>query len=638
MEKQVVLKMDSSSNELVMLSIQSMISSIDTLLKTTSKDDFSPKIIGKIKELESYMKLESSTKVLTGEKARKMIQKLADFTNTKSIDDIKMLSLDNNPPIVKEKEKSKEEKELIQTVKQTEVEIKLLGLSDKSVEKLKAKGFIKTDNVLDLVDKIYYEYPIEMEEVVIELLMLIERVHPDAFCKYIQSMDETGDNLLMDTGIVKLEKMALYLLSKDKFDLNQQNNHGYTFLMYVCKNGWNYIFDRILPYVDIQIKNEHKETALHYTIESKNQYMCEKLIQKMKDEDLFELSSYQNNALFTVVRGGFEDLSLSILKRAPLTLLMINKQNDTILHLASRHECKKLLNEILENHFEKFDEELINLQNINGFTALDIMLQKNFKNEYTKIILSGKLNDVIYDIYSSSKTKMYDQSFIGQMILKKKDISLIEHCIKTISYTRPDRFEWLYYFCMLTASYQMKSVFHLFFDMLKESMKIPSFRTNTYPKSLFMVLIEMDWYEYVEIILENEYLIEYISQLSKEEKKTALYYECIKEKKRRNVIFKLLKMTNLAYYPKFDGIEHLQECKKLILYMHDKPLNKLFEEKMRELDIFKKEIKKDMNQILDKPSTSKYLFHDISDSHFEERVVDRQCTFTPRLYKCEIFY
>lgn len=635
MEQNIVFKMD-SSNELVMESIQSMITSIDTLLKTTEKKDFTPKIMEKIRELENLMKSESSTTILTGENAKKMIKKITDFSNTR---------------IVVPKEQTEEEKELIKTTKQTEVDIDRLGLSEKSVQKLKAKGFMKTDNVLDLVDKIYYEYPHEMEEVVIELLTMIEMIHPDAFRRYVQSTDETGDNLLMDTAIVKLEKMALYLLSKDRVDLNYQNKHGYTFLMYVCKNGWNQIFDRILPYVDILIKNEHHETALHYTIESKNTYMCEKLIQKMKDEDLFELTNHQNNALLSVARGAMEEISLSLIQRAPLLMYQVNKQNDTILHLACRHEMKKVLNEIFKHHFDKFDIDFINLRNHNGYTALDLMLPKKLKKEYQFMIHSGKLNDSIYEIYPKSKSRTYDQSFIGMMIVEKKEESLIQKCLKTIPYRRSDRINWLHYYCMLTLSHSSKATFAILFNELKENIRDLSFRIQTHTKTLLMILIEKEWYEFVEAVLDKENIVEYVSTLSQaefmipkssgievipsgirnEDRKTALYIACEHERKHKTVIEKLLKNTDLRFYQNFDGIQHLQKCKKMVTSLHDKYLNQLFDEKI-------KEIEKEKTVLVEQSkSTSKYLFRDLTDHDFEVRSVNRRCSFTPRMEEFEIF-
>ncbi len=588
--------------------LDSLLTSINKSIQSVNQQ-LTPEILSKVKDLE---------KILT-ETMSSMSNTKSDLTPTKN----------NHSEVKVLKEESISLRKSIEDSekKYPEIEISKLGFSENTVRKLKKRGFVKTDNIIDLVDKIYYEYPHELEDEIIEILGKIELIHPSAFERYIQSKDETGDNLLMDTAIVKLEKMALYLLSKNKIDLNQQNQHGYTFLMYICKNGWNHIFDKIIPHVDIMKKNEHGETALHFAVENKNEKIVKQLIDIMKNEDLLELSSFQNNALFTVVRGGFDDISLSILKREPSTLFMINKQNDTILHLASRYECKKLLNEILKNHLDKFDEVLINLQNTNGYSSIDLMLTHHLKKELSIMIYSGKLNSVIYDIYSSSNTKMYDQSFIGQMILKKKDISLIEHCLKTIPYTKLDKLEWIYYFCLLTLSYQMRSVFVLFFNMLKENMRFKILHTHAYPKTLLMVLIEMEWYDFVEEILKNEYLIEYVSLLSNEEKKTALFYACEKDKKKKNVIEKLLNMTNLAFYSDFNGLDHLQKCKKLVIPLHDKSLNKLFDEKIKEL-IELKNGKIDMDEFLKKPLTSKYLFQEFSDSDFEQRDVNRRCSFS----------
>jgi hypothetical protein len=596
-EEQVIFKLKNDST------FENMLSTIRKSIESVNQK-ITPDILEQIKDLEKMISetMNSVTHV------KKEITSIENTTSTTLL-----------VPLKKGTE--------IKQIKNQEVEISKLGFSKDSERKLKKRGFVKTDNILDLVDKIYYEYPHEMEDVVIEILQTVEKIHPSAFERYIQSKDETGDNLLMDTAIVKLEKMALYLLSKNKIDLNQQNQHGYTFLMYICKNGWNHIFDLIIPHVNIMIKNEHNESALHFAVENKNEKMVKQFIDLMKDEDLFELSSFQNNALFSVVRGGFDDLSVSIVKRVPNTLFMINKQNDTILHMATRYQCKKLLYEIFTNHIDKFDEDLLNLQNTNGYSSIDLMLTHHLKKELSMMIYSGKLNSVIYDIYSSSNTKMYDQSFIGQMILKKKDISLIEHCLKTIPYTKSDKSEWLYYFCMLTLSYQMKPVFKLFFQMLKEKIGKQMIRTNPYPKTLLMALIEMEWYDYVEEILQINHISEYISILSEEDKKTALFYACEKEKKRKNVIERLLSMTNLAFYSNFNGLDHLQKCKKLVIPLHDKSLNKLFDEKIKEL-IELKNGKIDMDVSLKRPLTSKYLFQEFSDSDFECREVNRECSFS----------
>ncbi len=579
-------------------------SSFDGLLESINKSiqsvnqQLTPEILGQVKNLE-----------------RIITETMSSLSTTKEVTELK----DKLVPVKKNIEELEK--------KYPEIEISNLGFSENTVRKLKKKGFVKTDNILDLVDKIYYEFPHEMEDVVIEILGKVETIHPSAFERYIQSKDETGDNLLMDTAIVKLENMALYLLSKNKIDLNQQNQHGYTFLMYICKNGWNHIFDMILPQVNIMLKNQYQETALHFAIENKNEKMVKQFIDLMRDEDLFELSSAQNNALFSLVRGEFDDLSVSVLKRAPNTLLMINKQNDTILHMATRYQCKKLLNEIFTHHLHKFDSDFFNIQNTNGFTCLDLMLTKNMKKEYTTLIYSNKLNSVIYDIYSSSTTKTYDQSFIGQLILKKRDIHLIEHCLKTISYTKSDKIEWLYYFCMLTLSYHMRPMFILFFNMLKEIMRVQVIRINSYPKTLLMVLIELEWYEFVEEILEIEHLSEYVSLISQEEKKTALFYACEKENKRKNVIEKILQMTNLSFYQDFSGLDHLQKCKKLVIPLHDKSLNRLFDEKIKEFSKLNIE-KFDIQEWVKRPLTTKYLFQEFSDSDFERREVNRRCSFS----------
>jgi hypothetical protein len=603
MEKTLVfnIKKDGSFTE----SIGNMLTAVNDFLKT-SGTQMTTQMMQQIQEIEGIMKKEKEEE-----------KKPRDMTETKAV---------------------------YQSLQQNEVELSLLGFTPKTLQKLKSKGFTKTTNVLELVDKIYYEYPYEMEDVVIELLKLIEVIHPEAFRKYVQSIDETGDNLLMDSAIVKVENLALYLLSKDKVDLNQQNQHGYTFLMYVCKNGWNPIFDRILPYVDIMIKNEHQETALHYAVESKNEYMCEKLLKKMKDEDLFELSSHQNNALLTVARGSFEDLCIELMRRAPLLIYQMNKQNDTILHIASRYELKRVLQEIFQNHFESFDMDFVNIRNTNGYTAVDLMLIKKLKKEYSFMIHSGKLNESIYEIYSSTKTKTYDQSFMGIMILNKKEESLVERCLKTISYKKSDRINWLHYFCMYTLSYSMRSYFALFFDELKDSFDDVSLRIHSMTKTLLMVLIEVEWYEFVDIILSIENIDKYVSTLShkdhsiltteiaktsllEEEKKTALYIACEKVKKNKTVIEKLLMKTNLSFYQDFDGIEHLQKCKKMILHLNDKHVNQLFDEKIKELR------KEKMVLVSSKESTSKYLFQEFSDSDFEQREVNRRCSFIPLTFE-----
>ncbi len=592
-------------------SIQSMVTTLNGILKT---DNFkmTPQIMDQLKELGDIMNEEFKVQDVIKELPKK------DMTETKAV---------------------------YQSVQQNEVELSLLGFTPKTLQKLKSKGFTKTTNVLELVDKIYYEYPHEMEDVVIELLKLIEVIHPEAFRKYVQSIDETGDNLLMDSAIVKVENLALYLLSKDKVDLNQQNQHGYTFLMYVCKNSWNHIFDRILPYVDIMIKNEHQETALHYAVESKNEYMCEKLLKKMKDEDLFELSLHQNNALLTVARGSFENHCIELMRRAPLLMCQVNKQNDTILHIASRYELKRVLQEIFQHYFELFDVDFVNIRNTNGYTAVDLMLIKKLKKEYSFMIHSGKLNESIYEIYSSTKTKTYDQSFMGIMILNKKEESLVERCLKTILYKKSDRINWLHYFCMYTLSYSMRSYFALFFDELKDSFDDVSLRIYSMTKTLLMVLIEVEWYEFVDIILSIENIDKYVSTLShkdhailtteiaktslleEEEKKTALYIACEKVKKNKTVIEKLLMKTNLSFYQDFDGIEHLQKCKKMILHLNDKHVNQLFDEKIKELR------KEKMVLVSSKESTSKYLFQEFSDSDFEQREVNRRCSFIPLTFE-----
>jgi hypothetical protein len=259
------------------------------------------------------------------------------------------------------------------------------------------------------------------------------------------------------------------------------------------------------------------------------------------------------------------------------------------------------------------------------------------------MIHSGKLNDSIYEIYPKCKSRTYDQSFIGMMIVEKKEESLIQKCLKTIPYRRSDRINWLHNYCILTLSYSSKATFAILFNELKEYIQDLSFRIQTYTKTLLIILIEKEWYEFVEAILDKENIVEYVSTLCQsefmipissgnEDRKTALFTACEHERKHKIVIEKLLRHTNLSFYQNFNGIEHLQKCKKMVSSLHDKHLNQLFDEKIKELE-------KEKKGLVEQPlsTTSKYLFKDLTETDFEDRPVNRICSYSPRIEEFEIF-
>jgi len=187
---------------------------------------------------------------------------------------------------------------------------------------------------------------------------------------FLKKFDTMGRTPLMFASSYDNEGIVKLLLNKNKGDnINQQNRHGDTALIFACENKNNYDTVKLLldNRAEINIKNKYGQTALDIACENNFKNIVELLLEKGAEINIKNTNS--ETPLWIACEKGHEEIVELLLEKGA-EINIKNKDDDTPLWIA----CKKGYQKIVELLLEK-GADINNINKI-GYTPLWIACEK----------------------------------------------------------------------------------------------------------------------------------------------------------------------------------------------------------------------------------------------------------------------
>jgi len=207
--------------------------------------------------------------------------------------------------------------------------------------------------------------------------------------------DGNGNTPLMNAIRIKNYKIIEYLLSNEKININSTNNVGETALHIACSNEKESIVELLLQNKDININVqdlENKYTPLMYAVSLNN----------------FNITNL-------------------LLENPSINLLLQDVTGETAYHHAITQDANediiKLLDAKIDDKLNPDIDIIYNLTNINGYTILHLLLEKNVQINLKKYIENTNLN--IQNYQGNTVWHLFTKrwmNYIPELELKKNNV------------------------------------------------------------------------------------------------------------------------------------------------------------------------------------------------------------------------
>jgi ankyrin repeat protein len=298
---------------------------------------------------------------------------------------------------------------------------------------------------------------------------------------------KTKNIFLIIASFFDHKHIVAFLLRKG-IDVNQQDEDGYTALIWASERGHKEIVQMLLQHknIDLNQKGEYGKTALMLASINGHKEIVEMLLQN-KYIQINQQDKNGNPALMCASIRGHKEIVQMLLQNKNIQVNQQDKDGDTALMLASREGHKEIVQLLLQDKNIK-----INQQNKDRYTALIWASQKGHKeivqmllqHENIEINQQGEYGDSAL-IYASRN----GHKEIVQMLLQHKNIDLNQKG----EYGKT---------ALITASkYGHKEIVEM---LLKDKNIEINQQDNKYGKTALIYASENGHKEIVEMLLQHE--------------------------------------------------------------------------------------------------------------------------------------
>jgi ankyrin repeat protein len=230
-----------------------------------------------------------------------------------------------------------------------------------------------------------------------ECLEILLKYNADPLLKNASGLNSIHLALLLNR-----ERIFKYLI--DKVELTFLSNKNETILQMALSNQ-NLNLINYLITKNINLDNQEKEyglTALHLSIIYNYKSITEKLINNSANINIQD--DYGNSALMYAVSNLLFDQMNILLKYSYLNYNLTNINGETALHILLKKNEKKELNKFIENTD-------LNIQDNEGNTCLYLLTKnnefnKNLQNKILNIFIKNNNNESVYDLIKDDKYKI----------------------------------------------------------------------------------------------------------------------------------------------------------------------------------------------------------------------------------------
>jgi ankyrin repeat protein len=223
-------------------------------------------------------------------------------------------------------------------------------------------------------------------------------------------------------------KILELLISKD-ININIKDGNGNTPLMNAIKTKNNNIIKYLLSNenININVTNNIGETALHIASNFEQEHTVELLLQnKDININIQDLENKYTPLMYAVSLNNF-NITNFLLSHESINLLLQDVTGSTAYHHAIQEDATediiKLLDAKIDIKLDENKEKIYNLTNINGYTTLHLLLEKNIQIPLKKYIENTNLN--IQNYQGNTIWHLFNKrwlNYIPELELKKNNV------------------------------------------------------------------------------------------------------------------------------------------------------------------------------------------------------------------------